>query len=186
MRTYQQTLTAGQTYELTVNGNYFALLEAAGAVDVEFRYIGQSGSTEISQGLQQGYSETFPGMLTSVSVVSSITQTIKYGCGNGVARFDRSTIVQAQATTVTDSAPVTVGVVSALVTAAAASRRRIIFTADTANTADIYLGGVGVSAVNGAIRLEADGSWIEDLAAAAAWYAVASAAGQVLRIQEAS
>ncbi len=183
MRTYSKTFTAGETATLTVNGNFFALVEAAAAVDMEFAYIGQSGGTEITTGLQAGYSEVFPGMLTQVIVTSAIAQTIKYGCGYGKAQFDRTTIITQQATTQAEVAPVTVGTSAALVLAGSTSRQRIIFRADDANTGDILLGGSsGLTTSNGTILLSAGATWVEERVSAAAWYAIATAAGQTLRI----
>lgn len=188
MRTYDATLSAGQAKTLTVNGNFFALINAVGAVDLEFQYVGTAGTggfTEVSAGMVAGYSEIFPGQMTQVTVTSSIAQTIRYGCGNGNARFDASTIITKQATSQTETAPATVGVAAASVLAGSATRQRIIFTADAANGGDIYLGGSTVTTVNSAIKLGAGESWIEERAAGAAWYAIASAAGQTLRINTA-
>ena len=185
MRTIQQTLAANVETTLTVNGNTFALIDAAGPVDMEFIYIGQSGTTEISKGIEPFYSETFPGMLTAVKVTSATAQTIKYGSGMGAVTFNRARFVSQQATTQTDNAPATVGVAAAVVLAGSATRQRIIFTADAANVGDIYLGGSGVTTVNSAIKLAAGESWIEERAAGAAWYGIASAAGQSLRINTA-
>lgn len=188
MRTYDVTLTAGQPATLTVNGNFFALINAVGAVDLEFQYVGTAGTggfTEISKGMVSGYSEVFPGQLTQVVMTSAVTQSIRYGCGNGSARFDASTIITKQATSQTDTAPATVGAAAGVVLAGSATRQRIIFTADAANGGEIYLGGSGVTTVNSAIKLGAGESWIEERVAGAAWYAIASAAGQTLRINTA-
>lgn len=182
MRTYTQTLAAGQTTTLTVNGNFFALIAAANPVDLEFQYVGQSGSTEISQGMQAGYSELFPGLLTSVIVTSATAQTIQYGCGLGQAKFDRSVIVTQQASSITNVAPVTVGVAASLALAAGTTRKRVVLMADPANTDDITLGGPGVTLANGTIVLTAGQSFLDDSAACAAFYAISTAAGQVLRI----
>lgn len=188
MRTYDVTLTAGQPATLTVNGNFFALIDAAGAVDLDFQYVGTAGTggfTENSKGMVSGYSEIFPGQLTQVVMTSAVTQSVRYGCGNGTARFDKSTIITKQATSQTDTAPATVGVAAGVVLAGSATRQRIIFTADAANAGDIYLGGSGVTVANSAIKLAAGESWIEERVSGAAWYAIASAAAQVLRINTA-
>lgn len=183
MRTYLETFTAGQTKALTVNGDFFALIEAAGAVDLSFQYVGQSGAPEEMNGIPAGYAEKFPSDLTSVTITSSIAQTIRYGCGKGQAHFDRATIVTQQATSQAEVAPATVGTSAALVLAGNTARQRIIFRADDSNTGDIWLGGSGsLTTSNGTIKLAAGKTWIEERVAAAAWYAIATAAGQVLRI----
>lgn len=185
MRTYDVTLTAGQPATLTVNGNFFALINAVGAVDLEFQYVGTAGTggfTEISKGMVSGYSEIFPGQLTQVVMTSAVTQSIRYGCGNGTARFDASTIITKQATAQAEIAPATVGVAAGVVLAASSTRQRIIFRADDANTGDIYLGGNGVTTANGTIVLAPGKTWIEERVAGAAWYAIATAAAQSLRI----
>ena len=183
MRTQQKEFTAGQTETLTVNGDFFVLLSSQAPVDLEFEYVGQSGATDICLGIEAGYSEQFPAQLTAVKVTSATAQVIKYGYGLGVVKFDRvvtETTVQ-QGTVIEDIAPETVGASRVLVLGTAI-RKRAIFTADSANTGVIYVGGSGVTTANGAIVLAAGDSWIEDTAANADFYAVASAAAQVLRI----
>lgn len=188
MRTYQQALTAGETVTLTVNGSFFALIEAAGAVDLEFQYVGSAGSggyTEIAKGMMAGYSETFPGMLTSVSVTSAISQTVLYGCGVGLARFDRTTITSQQAT-VSDNSAATLAATDTPeeILAADSTRRRLILTAHPDNTGTVLLGGPSLDGYgsNAARRLEAGDSWVDDTAAAAAVWA-AGAAGDVVCIE---
>jgi hypothetical protein len=191
MRTYQQTLTAGETVTLTVNGNFFALIEAAGAVNLAFQYIGAAGSgglTEIANGMQAGYSETFPGMLTAVSVTSSIDQIVVYGCGYGTARFDRTSITSQQATASANSAyTLTATDTPEEVLTADATRRRLILTAHPDNTGTVLLGGPSLdgSGSNAARRLDAGDSWIDETAAAAAVWA-AGAAGDVICVEVAT
>lgn len=186
MRTYQQTLTAGEAVTLTVNGNFFALIEAAGAVDLAFQYVGAAGSgglTEIANGMQAGYSETFPGMLTAVSVTSSIDQVVVYGCGYGTARFDRTSIINSQATTTDNLAPVALGITATLILSGDATRRRLILTNPSTNTGAIALGGPSLTAANAARWLEPGDSYIETDAAPAAVYGLADVAGEEINIE---
>lgn len=186
MRTYQQALTAGETVTLTVNGSFFALIEAAGAVDLEFQYVGAAGTggyTEIAKGMNAGYSEVFPGMLTSVIVSSSIDQQILYGCGSGSARFDRTAITSSQASITDNIDPVALGITATLVLAADATRRRLILTNPTTNTGAIALGGPSLTAANAARWLEPGDSYIETDAAPAALYGLADIAGEEINIE---
>lgn len=183
MRTHEKSFTAGQSETLTINGNFFVLLSSDAPVDLEFEYVGQSGATDICLGIEEGYSEQFPAQLTAVKVTSATAQVIKYGYGTGIVKFDRvvSQTTVHQSTAIQDHNPVVVGTSAGLVLAGG-SRSRIIFTADSANVGLITLGGEDVTTANGAIILAAGDSWVETIAADAAFYAVASIAAQGLRI----
>ena len=65
---------------------------------------------------------------------------------------------------------------------AAATRAKVVFTADPDNLGEIALGPSGVTLANSPILLAPGDSWIDDLAASAAWYAIATQAAQTLRI----
>lgn len=185
MRTVDIQLVAGQEKKVSVMGYYLTLLEAAAPVNLDVELVGKAGTPEVGTGVREGYGENFPEMFNSITLNSAVNQTIKVGYGMGMIKMDRSTIISKQATSQADVAPATVGAGAASVLAGSATRQRIIFTADTANGGDIYLGGSGVTTVNSAIKLAAGESWIEERAAGAAWYAIASAAGQTLRINTA-
>lgn len=186
MRTHEVTLAANETIKATLNGNFFVLLSAQAPVDMQFLTV-DGGQNDISKGIEAGYSEQFTEQLTAVYFTSATAQVIKYGYAKGAVSFDRVVNVTSlqQSTVITNTAPATVSTSAASVLAASATRKRIVFTADSANAGTIYLGGSGISTTNGAIMLTSGDSWIEDTAAAAQWYAVASIAGQTLRISEA-
>jgi hypothetical protein len=186
MRTVNISLTAGVAKKVSVTGFYLTLIQAVAAIDMEVEMVGKAGSSDVSTGLPEGYGEQFPEMFNSVTLTSAVTQDIKIGYSLGVVNFDRTSIISQQASTITNAAPVTVGVAAGLAVAAASTRQRIVFTADDANTGDIYIGGTGITTAAGAIKLEPGASWVEERAAAAAWYAIATAAAQSLRIQTAA
>ncbi len=184
MRTHQAKLVANETKKLTVNGSFFILLAAQDVLDLDFEYVGQTGGIEVSKGIEAGYSELFPAQLTAVNVTSAVDQVIKYGYAQGQVNFDRvvSEFNIHQSSVINNFNPVTVGASQVVAVNAGLTRRKLIFTADVANTGVIYLGGDGVTTSNSAIYLEAGDSFEDVQAAAAKYYAIASAAGQVLRI----
>lgn len=85
-----------------------------------------------------------------------------------------------QGTTVVDTPPVSVGVAATLLAAADTTRKSIRFQNN--GTVSVFIGGVGVTLVNGFELLPGYG-WTEDNAAAAAWYGIASIAAQSVRVQ---
>lgn len=182
MRTVDIPLVAGQEKKVSVMGYYLALMEAAAPVDLSVELVGKAGTPEVGTGVIAGYGENFPEMFNSITLLSAIDQTIKVGYGMGVITMSRATIITKQSTSQTEAAPATVGIAAAAVLAGSGTRQRIIFRADDTNTGDIHLGGSGVTTSNSTIVLAPGKTWVEERVAGAAWYAIATAAAQSLRI----
>lgn len=88
----------------------------------------------------------------------------------------------AQALTVSNLGAVAVSTSAVLLCAADSARKGVRF-AVTGQT--VYIGGAGVTAANG-IPVTVGSVWIEDDAAAAAWYGIAAAAGGNVVVQAVS
>lgn len=188
MRTVEISLTAGEAKKVSVTGYYLTLLTAAAAVDLEVEMVGKAGHSDVSTGLPEGYGEQFPEMFNSITVTSSINQTVKFGYAMGVVKVDRTTIVNSQATQSDNSAyTLTATDTPEEVLTADATRRRLILTAHPDNTGTLLLGGPSLdgSGSNAARRLDAGDSWIDENAAAAAVWA-AGAAGDVICVEVAT
>lgn len=183
MRTVTISLTAGMAKKVSVNGYYLTLIQAAAAIDMEVEMVGKAGSADVSTGIPEGYGEQFPEMFNAVTLTSAISQTIKMGYSLGVVKFDRTTITSQQATTATHAtATMTTGAVQMV--AADTVRRRIIATAHPNNVGTICLGGGNtLTTANAARRLAAGESFIDEVAAAAALWALSDVAGDVLCIE---
>lgn len=186
MATVKQVLSAGIRHVLPCNGYFFQLLAASAPISINFRVAGSSQPDQHER-IPIGFWYESRQPLTFVEVESTIDQEIEYLYAIGRTGVDHSETITtlSQATVITDSDPETVGIVSDQVLAANPGRRRAIFRADDSNTGMIYLGGAGVTPANAAIILTAGDTYIEDSAAPAEFYAVASMADQVLRLSEA-
>ena len=181
MRTVNVMLEAGKEKKVSVTGKFLTLLSAAAAVDIAVEMIGKAGNADVMTGIPEGYAEQFVEMFNAVTLTSETDQVIQLGYAMGTVRIDRSTIVTRQATELSDGLSTFAVVGRALVLAADSTRMTVTFTADPDNAGKIYLGGPGVDDATGSIILEAGDSWIEDRAAAAAWYGYADTAGDKIR-----
>lgn len=175
-RKISQTFTG--TVEWTIAGGYFKLLEAALAVDVELlqggRSVARLDSVEGGTYLRQGFD--------TIRITSSSSQAIAFLVAPDEGGSDRFTIEQLSADTLANVGAVVVGLAEVAVLAASPTRKVIYLRARTGNTADIVLGATGVSATGGAIRLAAGQEKVIEVAAAAAWYAISTAASQNLDV----
>lgn len=183
MRTHSQTFEAGETRSVTVNGNFFVLLDASGPVDLEFEFVGASGATDICRGIEAGYSEQFVEQITAVHITSASAQTVKYGYARGVVKFDRSVIITQQSSATDNIEPVTLNAVADVVLPGDSGRRRVIFAASRDNVGDIALGGPSLTAANAARWLSPGEAYIENDAAGAPVYALADNVGDVVCIE---
>lgn len=183
MRTVNISLTAGVAKKVSVTGYYLTLIQAAAAVDMEVEMVGKAGSSDVSTGIPEGYGEQFPEMFNAVTLTSAISQNIKLGYSAGVVKFDRTTITSSQATVLTHgSATMTTAAVQMV--PADTARRRVIATAHPDNTGTVFLGGDNtVTSANAARRLAAGESFIDEVAAAAALWALSDVAGDKLIIE---
>lgn len=83
-------------------------------------------------------------------------------------------------TTITNFAPVSVGVVAAVLVSDATQKRLRIRNAHA--TATVAIGGLGVTLANAAIQLLPGDIWLETDAAGAAWYAISDTAATSVQI----
>lgn len=187
MATVKQTLTAGRTHKLPCNGYFFQLLNANASVDINFVVSGATPQTEQHNNIDAGFWFKSPSLLTFVEIKSSIDQDIEYVYSLGQTGYDRSQTLSKllQGSVILNRDPLAVGTAQVQATTANNDRTRLVFTADAANTGTIYLGGNGITAVNGAIALSAGDTFIDESAAIAEYWAIASSNGQLLRISEA-
>lgn len=186
MATVTQQLTANTRHKLPCNGSFFQLLSANAPLKVNF-YSVNNAQPDSHENIPQGFWYKSNTRLDFVEFESATDQLVSYLYAQGQTGIDRSETVTtlAQGTVITDTAPVSVGIASALALAANAGRKRVIFTADAANAGTIALGGASVTLANSAILLEAGDSFIDDKAAIAEYHAIATLAAQGLRISEA-
>lgn len=138
----------------------------------------------VAESVEAGYYAIPLDWFDGVEITSATAQTIKIGISDGQGGYDSSVITTTAllAATITDNAPVVVGVTAILLCAADSTRMGARFY--NAGTADVYIGGSGVTVANGAIKITPGSLWIEDNAAPGAWYAVSGTAGQSVRVQE--
>jgi hypothetical protein len=120
MQTKSQLIPAGLWTRLTTNGNFFMLLEALGAVSIEFESAG--GGAETVEGVGEGFGVDSPYRLNSLRVYSAAAQTIKYVYGEGSAFYDRTTINAQSASALTDLPVVAIGTAPTLLIAAGARK----------------------------------------------------------------
>ena len=186
MSTVKQTLTANQRHKLPCNGYFFQLLAASAPLSINF-LTANSSQPDQHENIPVGFWFESKQPLVYVEIESTISQEIEYLYSNGRTGVDRSETltVLAQGSAIGDLDSETVGAVRVKVLDINLGRKRVIFAADGANTGVIALGGAGVSLLNAALLLSAGDTWVEDSAAVAEFHAVASAAGQVLRMSEA-
>lgn len=183
MRTFSETFAAGEAKKLNLVGSYFRLLTTSGAVDVKFLRQNMSVGDSASQ-VEAGYYAIPEGGFDAVELTSATAQTVKFAVTRGRGGYDRviGDVTTILATTVTNTAGVSVGAAATALVAAATARRGLRFY--NAGTADVWLGGAGVTTANGCIKIGPGQTWIEDDAPGAAWYGVSGTAGQNVRIQE--
>lgn len=182
MRTIKQTITAGGTWTFAIPGRYFRILDSSTPVDVNFY---QKGSIVAqAEAVDIGYYSIPVNGFDRIDVISAAAQTVKVAVSDGNGGYD-STLLKSSvvmASTIVDNAPVTVGVAAVALTTADSTRKGL--RVYNAGTADIYIGGSGVTTANGTIKIPAGALWTESEAAPAAWYGISGTAGQSVRVQE--
>lgn len=183
MHTYDETLQANVSRTLPVNGTYFILLESAVPLTINFEATAGRG-VERAKGIEPGYWYEAPGGMSRIEVTSTVDQTIRYACSFGRGGYDTRSVQIKQGTVITDADPVTVAATVTPIMVADGTRKGAVFLADDTNVGRIAIGGAGVTFANAAIILAPGEDYADDNAAAAAWYAIAETAGDLLRVQE--
>lgn len=149
MKTYPQTMTAGQTATFE-GGRYFEILEAAAPLNVQFIRRGSLG--EKADDVLNGYYATPVTPFDAVHVSSASAQNIVIAISDGSGGYRRlsGNVTVTEPAGPTDKADVAVPAVStALVSAASASKRETLITNLASNTAPIRVGGATVAAGRG-------------------------------------
>lgn len=208
MQQISQAIGAGGSWRLQTGGDYFRILSSPDPVDVVFYGISGAEVARATQ-MDEGFYLRPAGGFAGVLITSATAQTVKIMILQGDGGYDHFNVditsaLQAiavnisgaaamdinpgqfvgiqQGDTITDNAAVNVGVAATALAAASATRKSLRFT--NAGTVDVYLGGAGVTTANGAIKIAAGQTWVEDDGAAAAWYGISGTAGQSVRVQE--
>lgn len=187
MNTYEQTLAPGAVWVLDSPGDLVRLLDSSAGLDIQITRAGMP--MKEAKNILAGFWAKPRGGFSGIRIINGGTaQTVKVGISEGEAGYDRLQIsggvVFQQGTAITDLAPVSVGVSSTQLCAPDSARESVRFY--NAGTVDVYIGGIGVTTSNGAIKLAPGATWIERDGSPAAWYGVAGTAGQSVRVQTVS
>lgn len=190
MRTLSEVFIGGEVKGLTIPGTYFRLLATSGPVDVVF-YRGNAKVDEGATQVEAGYYSIPERGFDRVDIKSATAQTVKFAITRGRGGYDRTIgsvdvlslppVDIKYGAVINDMVGVTVGVTATALITADATRRALRVLNN--GTADIYLGGAGVTTANGCIKLVPGALWVEDDAPGAAWYAISGTAGQNVRVQ---
>lgn len=162
---------------------YFRLLETVNPVTVKLGGRTLNGD-EVLQDVEAGAwheARAGEGDFAFLQITTQGSEAVKFVISDGRSGYDRLFTAFSQARTLTLPGNATVGTTEGAVLAAA-TRSKVVFTADAGNLGEIALGPSGVTLTNSPIVLTPGDSWVDDLAASAAWYAIASTSGQTLRI----
>lgn len=180
LATFEETWSGKKAWRIAAR--YFRLMETVNPVTVRLgrglRYI------ETMQDVEAGAWYRAPANeqdFDSIEIETSTSEAVKFVITSGEAGYDRLFTAFAQARNLALPGNVSVGV-AAGVALAAATRSKVIFQADAGNAGTIYLGPSGITSANGPIALQPGDMWVEEIAASAAWYAIATVAAQTLRI----
>jgi hypothetical protein len=182
MRTISNSFSSGASWRLAIPGRYFRILNSSAPVDVTFYKNGSPGLK--AEAVEAGYYAIPREWFDGVEITSASAQTIKIGISDGDGGYDSTTITTSVllAATIQDDVPVTVGTAATLLCDADTTRMGVRFF--NGGSANVYLGGAGVTTNNGAIVITPGSIWIEDNAAPGAWYGISGTAGQSVRVQE--
>ena len=189
MQQFIQDIGAGGTWQLQTGGSYFRLVSCPSPVDVKFFRAGQEVASATQ--MDTGFYLKPAGGFDRVDIASASAQTVKIMVLDGDGGYDHfnvdltsalSTIRIDKASTVNDLASVAVGVAATQLCAADSTRKGLRFF--NAGTADVFLGGAGVTTAGGALKIGPGQTWLESDASLAAWYGISTAAAQTIKIQE--
>ena len=199
MYMFSQAVTAGGSWKMNIPGAHFRIIKATDPIDVKFYASGKE--VAMAQGMDTGFYNKPAGGFDAFVITSATAQTVKVMVADADAGYDHfnvditsalqniavtmsgnASVTVQQAVTLSDLAPVSVGVAATALLAANANRKGARFT--NSGTVDVYLGGSGVTTANGAIKITPGATWIDNEAAPAAWYGISGTAGQSVRVQE--
>ncbi len=183
---YQRvTLGAGVALEFQEAADFFRLLET---VNADLTLIFYSAGREIAraENVGEGYAESLPETFDKIRMVSATGGLTEFVMRlGGEVRYDKpptGEISLSQGSSIENKAAVSVGTSATALVAASGTRKRAVF--HNAGTADVWVGGAGITTANGAIKITPGSTWVETDGAPAAWYGVSGTAAQSVRIQE--
>ena len=158
----------------TGGGKYYRVLSASSPVDVSV-----NGGFPLARA--QGEQQHVPGGIQSLRLSSAAAQTVVVTVTEGGLDDGRVTqtapVELAQATTVTDNAPVAMLVVPwPLIAPAASGVHRAGLRFWNQGSADVMIGGGAVTLTSG-IPIPPGGVWVEETGADAGWHGITAAAG---------
>ncbi len=155
-------------------GKYYRILSGVGAIDVS---VNGRIPTARAQGEQQHVPEGIGTLRLESTTAQIVVITVTDG-GLDDGRVTQTAPVEAaQAGTVTDGAPVAVlAAATLLVAAVGAGGYRFGLRFWNQGTADVMVGGAGVTLTSG-VKIPPGSIWVEETGANAAWYAITAAAG---------
>ncbi len=157
----------------TGGGKYYRILQASSPIAVSV-----NGGTPLARA--QGEQQHVPGGIHSLRLSSAAAQTVVVSVTAGGLDDGRVTqtapVELAQATTLTDGAPIAVlAAATPLIAAAASGVYRAGLRFWNQGSADVMIGGAGVTLTSG-VRIPPGGVWVEETGADAAWYGITAAA----------
>lgn len=182
MKTIKQIVYPGQPWKHIESARYFRLLESVGSVDVRLFNAGRI--VYEAEAVEAGFYAMPDGGFEAFEVITADPQSVKVAVSDGTGGYDRYTgeVRMATATGVNNVGVVPVGIVDTLVTLANPSRKALRFLNSGATV--IYLGGMGVTVLNGCLKLNPGELLFENDAPGAAWYAVSDGGAGTLKVQE--
>lgn len=181
-------LTANVEQKLTFYGRVLFIETLPTTADLAF-YDAYNQVLGSAKGVRQGFSIKFPEsvQVSCIGIKSTSTQQIRIAIAQSDIEFNQiSGSIESttkQANIVGDLTRQTLNsTAETQIIVASTVYKRLIFTADKENTGSIYIGGGDISKENAAIILEAGESYIETVACAANFHAIADNDGDKVRI----
>lgn len=160
MRTYTETIGAGQTLRVNAAGTFFRLLQTTAAVDV--RFMRSSAEFASATGMEAGYAEETEQAFDSLEITSATAQTVKFAIrAGGNMRYDRMAgIVDINNVggDFTNTEKTVTNADGQMLAANAARRYLLIQNKDAAGTIHVKFGAGAATAANG-VRIGPGGSY---------------------------
>lgn len=183
-------LTAGETREIALSGDYFELRNAVGVIPL-IELIDRSGGVlSRVQGMEQS-DYIRPGRFETVRVTNGTTaQTVKFFIGTGDAGSRRFsglvqvvgdvTVADVRPLTMENSGPAAITNVETALASFRLIRRSVRFT--NLGPDPVAIGAAGLTWAKRCIVLNAGDTWVEDTASNLAWVAITESAGKTASI----
>lgn len=201
MRTVTQVFAAGESHRWQIVGSYFRLMEITYPEVADIKILRMGATKTEAQQVDAGYSYKSPENFDGIEITCTNPCTVKFAVSDGSGTYDRTvgSVAISGGVNITGGsvdvvkgkmlnmlAPVSVG--TSLVTGCSAlnGTKSVYFRASEANSAEICIGASGVTTANAVIRLKPGDFYVDEISAEAGWYAISSAAGQILQVMRGS